>query len=176
MHYYTICGLWYQLSLINKILVLRCLCLTILGVMGFTKAHLWLGPNWGPTQTLTFLPNRIVWFHQIRPKDFTIVLGLNTQSSHVVFEVAQFLRQALGLGWRIWDEFFLVQTLNMGHIGLIRWIMNIFVGPWKVDSFHYTFPSRTSWSNFRPHHFMCDKVEHYGLEHNRIHTTLSSWF
>lgn len=37
-----------------------------------------------------------------------------------------------------------LSTLNVGRNGFIHWIMGISaVGPWKINSFHYIFPSRT---------------------------------
>ena len=47
----------------------------------------------------------------------------------------------------------------MGWIGLIRWIMNIYiVSPWKDNSLHCTFPQRTLEPQIGHHHFTCDKV------------------
>ena len=100
--------------------------------------------TWGPAQPLNIWSNRIARFHQIWPNN--LILGLS-EHSFIVFcgvlgdtILVPNLRDGLK---SIMTSFSSTQTLNMGRIGLIRWIMNMFVvGPRKVKSLHYTFSSR----------------------------------
>ena len=56
-------------------------------------------------------------------------------------------------------SFSLARILNIGRIGLIRWIMNIStLRPWNVSLFHYTFPSKMSGLEIGSHRFTYDKV------------------
>ena len=70
-------------------------------------------------------------------------------------KVAQFWHQTFSLAWRNWDELFLDLYSQHGANWAHPLDINIsIVGPFKLNSLHYTFPSRTSGLVIGPHHFI----------------------
>lgn len=59
------------------------------------RPTLYLGPNWGPTQSLSISISRIVWFLQLGPKGFILELDPNSHLSYVASYVGLFWRQSL---------------------------------------------------------------------------------
>ena len=79
----------------------------------------------GPTRSPRIATSRIAQPHQIRPKGLILGLGMNIYSPMWRPRWQTFRAKSLGRLKKFGMRYSLAQTLNMGHFGLIHWIIDI---------------------------------------------------
>ena len=107
-------------------------------VVPFLRPTLYLGPYWEPTQPLRILTKTIC----LVSSNMVQRLYTRVGAEHSLIPTwhprwQKFGAKSSGYLEKTRTRFSLAQTLNLGRIGLICWIMNIFtISLWRITSLH----------------------------------------